>query len=909
VSHAQAGCPSFVQIFENVSKPLDPYITDQKLMQVEQQLDRWIVDWEQCATKKDSVYGLLLQRRGVVASWLGNSKASLAFFQKAKTIFSKKNGDTKISAKPKLNYLIGECHLLNNNYPAAIAIFDSVLNQPPSKSIRTIQVNSALQLAYIYNAYGDYDQALKNIELGLNRVGQNASDDDLNKLYYEQGFSLRKLERFNAAVSALNKVVALARKSNKPNQLLRSLEVMGTTYAVQNKFDSADYYYKEALRICNAHKLEIPVNLRTNIGFSYQRQARYDEAKIYYQKALLAEPDPYNKIRILTNLGTIENLKQNYEEALRLYQSAFVSINKNTPFQNGQNPTAKSIKIIPRKEYLFDLVTSNADTWHAYAKTAGNDKPKLLSALKTYMLADTMIDYMRWEHNGNISKLFWRDKTRDMYERAIETCYLLNDPVTAFHFFEKSRAVMLNDQLNELGASQLLSETDRIKERSLKWNVSDLQNKVGIEKPATKIDVERLFAAQEAHDSFIKNIEKTNPQYFAYKYDNHTLTIANLRKNVLSDGQYFLSYFVGDSAVYGLLATTKTVTLKRIDLNTYRNLSAMFQPLVDSKELQNRDFKKYLHLSSQLYQLLVKPFNIPSNSRVIVSPDGNFAPFEGLSKTADSPNFLVQDYAFSYTYSARYLAKSPRKSASLLPFDNFMGMAPVDYLNPQMAQVSLPGSDIALKAISEKFLFAKSLTRGEANKKAFLDQAAQYRILQLFTHAQADSLGTMPTLYFSDSTLKLTELVPKHLSMTELLVLSACQTGVGKNQRGEGTFSLSRGFAAIGIPSTINTLWSVENESVYALTRLFYEELLKGQPLDISLQKAQIRWFSDAPKSKMLPYSWAGMVIVGNTDPIATGMPRPLALTIVAVVAMLVLVYLIIVKTRRPVKKTNQTAL
>ena len=56
---------------------------------------------------------------------------------------------------------------------------------------------------------------------------------------------------------------------------------------------------------------------------------------------------------------------------------------------------------------------------------------------------------------GSIQELFpncfWRDKTRSLYENAIEACYLLNDPEKAFYFFEKSRAVLLNDQLNELG--------------------------------------------------------------------------------------------------------------------------------------------------------------------------------------------------------------------------------------------------------------------------------------------------------------------------------------------------------------------------------------------------------------------------------------------------------------------------
>ena len=129
------------------------------------------------------------------------------------------------------------------------------------------------------------------------------------------------------------------------------------------------------------------------------------------------------------------------------------------------------------------------------------------------------------------------------------------------------------------------------------------------------------------------------------------------------------------------------------------------------------------------------------------------------------------------------------------------------------------------------------------------------------------------------------------------MVLSACRTGVGKNQKGEGVFSLARGFAGIGIPSTLTTLWNVENKSIYELTELFYDQLDKGLSLDVALQQAQIEWLHKKSNSNQLPYSWAGMVLVGNTDPIDTGLSSNM-IYILGVIILIILLSVLLLKRR-----------
>ncbi len=136
----------------------------------------------------------------------------------------------------------------------------------------------------------------------------------------------------------------------------------------------------------------------------------------------------------------------------------------------------------------------------------------------------------------------------------------------------------------------------------------------------------------------------------------------------------------------------------------------------------------------------------------------------------------------------------------------------------------------------------------------------------------SDSAGTEPRLYFADSVLNVSDL-RESLLQTELVVLAACKTGVGANERGEGVFSLARGFAALGVPSVVTTLWNVENRATYAITSDFYRYLADGLPKDEALQQAKLNWLGTADGASQLPNYWAGLIIVGDTQPLRYAPP------------------------------------
>ncbi|MEJ0083696.1 MAG: CHAT domain-containing protein [Puia sp.] len=232
----------------------------------------------------------------------------------------------------------------------------------------------------------------------------------------------------------------------------------------------------------------------------------------------------------------------------------------------------------------------------------------------------------------------------------------------------------------------------------------------------------------------------------------------------------------------------------------------------------------------------------------------------------DSPDYFVRDHAVSYTYSARYLLMQFDDNQSERP-GNFLGLAPVRY-SSRFSLATLEGSDLSLSKIRSYFNKSRNFVASDATRNNFLLHYSHYEIIQLYTHASDTSILNEPVIYFSDSILYLSDLIPENKPETKLIVLSACETGIGRFYQGEGVFSFNRGFASLGIPSSITNLWSVDNESTYQITELFYKYLSTGMTIDIALQRAKLDFMKNSSKQHQLPYYWAATILAGKSDAI-----------------------------------------
>jgi CHAT domain-containing protein len=122
----------------------------------------------------------------------------------------------------------------------------------------------------------------------------------------------------------------------------------------------------------------------------------------------------------------------------------------------------------------------------------------------------------------------------------------------------------------------------------------------------------------------------------------------------------------------------------------------------------------------------------------------------------------------------------------------------------------------------------------------------------------------------------------------DLVVLSACQTGLGKNIRGEGLIGLTRGFMYAGASSVVASLWKVEDEATAELMKRFYIELLKNRKTPAEALRAAQNSIRQEPQWSA-PHYWAGFTLQGEYRYVVNSSPGWGWYSIAIVVAILFL--------------------
>ena len=97
-----------------------------------------------------------------------------------------------------------------------------------------------------------------------------------------------------------------------------------------------------------------------------------------------------------------------------------------------------------------------------------------------------------------------------------------------------------------------------------------------------------------------------------------------------------------------------------------------------------------------------------------------------------------------------------------------------------------------------------------------------------------------------------------------MVVLSACETGLGKVEFGEGVRSLGKSFLEAGASSIVYSLWTVNDLSTAKIMSAFYSYLKKGKTKDVAMQQARLDYLRQADSLHRNPYFWAGFVLHGE---------------------------------------------
>jgi CHAT domain-containing protein len=887
-------CPERNILLKRMSYPIDSTKTQEQLAELLPYVD----SMNACPYKNDSVHAFLLRRIGGLYLLQGDYLKGLNYYKQFIDIVERNAGKPTVNIKCLLggyywlSVFYDSLRMVNEKWEA----LDNCANVGEKIGVVDRSNLYALYSRMIYFIdIGDYyrciDYAMRCETLGRNYAKANNGLENKTGLEYMLASSLVKAQvllitgEYDAAEKILANKVDEYEKTGSIGYLGIIYEQLANLQKHNGDYLKVHQYLKNALRSYQQEKSAIGYKRILKIigaEIYYKHFKNYDSALYCFKKALkiknkdksLRDDDAFETLSILSNIANVQVQKGNYDLAFHYFQLA---LNQITPGMNESGMIHGTPEDYLKQEKIYYRANLLMDKANAYRQLYKQKKQAsaLATALQMYKLADQLLNTIKTVLTEYQSKLFWRKYSKGLYENAIEACYLNNDATSAFYFFEKSRAVLLHDQLNE---QRWLGEKDIVKQTELQKKILQTERALlKTDRNSKKYDglQKQLFFKKQELDLLRQQIKTSNPLYYQNFLDTGFITVNEVRQKVLNDHQALIELFAGDSAVYALMVTPHECILTKINKAEFDSVSRAYNNYLSSADLLNRNFDGYVRTARELYRLIFQGLPIPKG-RTIISPDGQYFPFEALiiSSADQPPVWFLNDHQVSYTYSARFLTNNFISASANATVKDFMGIAPVNF-PPALSLQPLPGSDRSLREMKSYVNDAYNLTNSAASRNNFLHRYYSYKIIQLYTHSSDSSDQGEPVIYFADSALYLSDLIGDNKPGTSLIVLSACETGKGKIYQGEGVFSFNRGFAALGIPAAITNLWSVDNKSTYTLTELFYKWLAKGLPTDVALQKAKLEFLQTVSKEKSLPFYWAAPVLVGKTEIIELAKPYP----------------------------------
>ena len=738
-------------------------------------------------------------------------------------------------------------------------------------------VNCFYNKSIIYFSIGDYQKAIDECTIGMRVALFQKDTADYTSLLNLRAKSYSIQNNFHNAIIDAEVAIPFAKKTENTFELGNSYSTLAYVYERQNKNETSIYFFNECLKVHLLKKYFYYIaNDYTDLGNFYLNNLNeYRNAERCYKQTLVYAnkiDDPLD--RNLKKAMAYTNLSENSFRQNKLYDAEVFLLNAfeslRIKFKGSLLKNASSLEINKciHKDLVINLMNDKTNLLLQQYKS-NHDKSFLTACIQSALVTDSVITKIRHEQLGEQSKLYWRDKTRDFFSNAIEACYLNNNPSLAFYFMEKSRAVLLNDKLNELSASSYLSAADAAKQDDYQVKIVELEQKLSASSDSSSqyqtIQLQ-LLDVKNNLEGFIKSLEQKYPAYYQYKYADDVSSLSQLQSYLKQNNQSFVHYFLGDTVIYILAITatsTKFIYLSQTDFD--KEQLSKFLQLCANKEMLMNHYEVFATLSKSIYKNIFQSLQLPAG-RVIICSDNIVIPFDALCTDKTGNNFLLNNYSFSYVYSARSLIKSFYNKANAK--GNFIGFAPVSFATHLHVQ-DLKNAADALQSSSSYYNTNKLFTYQNATRSNFFKYACNYSIVNIFSHAHADTTDNEPVLYMQDSLIHLSELQLLNNPATKLVLLSACQTNVGKTATGEGIYSLARGFAIAGIPSVSATLWKADEETIYAISEKFNQYLSEGMNKDEALQKAKLFFISNnTSNEKLLPYYWANMILIGNTDAI-----------------------------------------
>jgi CHAT domain-containing protein/tetratricopeptide (TPR) repeat protein len=767
---------------------------------------------------------------------------------------------------------------------------------------RPREATTLTNIGMVYYTIGKPEKALEYYNLALmihgeleNYFGEAIILTNIGAVYQRIGQPEKALEYYSLALPMFKEIG----KGSREGTILNNI---GTVYYDIRQPEKALEYYNLALTIHRKFgKRSGEAATLNNIGRVYRDIGQPEKALEYYSLALPIRrevKDRSGEAATLNDIGAVYHDIGQPEKALEYYSLA-LPIHREFKNRSGEANILWNLAALFQRQGKLDAALQNID------------------------LAINILETTRSEIKSNELRTTYLASVQAYYKLRVDLLMQLHqkDPTKRYDFHalqasEQARARGLNDLLNEahIDIRQGVDPALLAKEQELTAQLRALETRrtelAGERAPNNQLSqVEREYnALQQQYQQNQTQIRSNSPRYAALRQP--ASLSAKKIQSLLDDDTLLLNYSLGKDHSYLWLVGRNGVTSH--ELPNAKEISTLvrryYSLLTDAKALE---FKKaeLEQVGQQLSKMLLGPVaNQLGQKRLVVVADGAlfYLPFAALPVLNGQQPLLTQ-HEIVHLPSATTLALLRRdnnraaapKTLALLADPVFgkddprLRGKPTNVIAPQPLnrnrfvgngnlQLSrLPFTQTEAQNIGrlvppnqqQTWLgFAANLTNVTA------PQLNDYRIVHFATHGVLDSQNPQrsglilsrltPNGTYQNGDLTLQEIFNLKLQ-AELVVLSACQTGMGQSIdnvqdiQGEGLVGLTRGFMYAGTPRVMVSLWNVNDESTAALMSQFYQnKLAKGMTPAAALRQAQLEMLRN-PKYQA-PFYWAPFILQGE---------------------------------------------
>jgi CHAT domain-containing protein/tetratricopeptide (TPR) repeat protein len=589
------------------------------------------------------------------------------------------------------------------------------------------------------------------------------------------------------------------------------------------------------------------------------------------------------------------------------------------------NDKPKALEHINQALFLFRLARfREGEGWAMYEKArVERDRGNLLEALTLAAGSADIVESLRSKIGSSDLRAAFFAAVQDCYGLEMDILVRLhsadsskNYQAQAFAVSERARARVLIETLKEAhadireGVDPLLLERERTLQIQL-----DAKETARLQMLGSRHTPEQLAELEKAvgglasqYEDIHTQIRLRSPHYAALTLPQ-PLDLAAIQKEVLDPDTVLLEYALGEQRSFLWVVSSSSiagVTLpaqKDVEEAARRYHDALIDPAAPASLEAGKALSGML-LGGAASGL--------GHKRLLIVADGalQYLPFAALPDPEAPQQPLVVSHEIVNVPSASTLAVLRRETADRKPAPKRLAILADPVFSPDDSRVGrrrelasaapvtrdagaplehsltdlgmqgrrlprLPGTRreaagiVALVPAADRM---ESLDFDASRATLTRADIGQYRILHLATHGLLNS--THPELsgivlslvdrdgHPQDGFLRLHEVYNLKLS-ADLVVLSACQTGLGKDIRGEGLVGLTRGFMYAGAPRVVASLWKVDDRATAELMRQFYSAMLGGNRSPaVALRDAQLSMWKT--KGWEAPYYWAAFVLQGD---------------------------------------------